>query len=238
LYVGGGILIDKSPSIIGRRFDRIASTYDRLNTILSFSIDKSWRRAAINQLEIRTGEAVLDVATGTGEMALLAACYGGRVTGIDLSMQMLLLAASKARAHRFGAQYSVVQGDALSMPFCDETFNSAIVAFGIRNMENLEGFLDEICRVLNPHGRFSVLEFSIPENYPFRWIYMAYLKYILPVLGGLLSGDYATYRYLRDSIMAFPGPKTLEGIMEKCGFRVVHSESLLGGISHLYLLQK
>ena len=238
MYAGGGILLNKSPSIIGRMFDRIAPTYDRLNTILSFSIDKTWRRAAVNMLEIRTGDTVLDVATGTGEMALLATCHGAKVTGIDLSMQMLLLAASKARTHRLGKQYSVVQGDALSMPFRDKTFNSAIVAFGIRNMDNLEVFLDEICRVLNPHGRFSILEFSIPENYPFRWIYIAYLTYILPVLGGIFSGDYETYRYLRDSVMAFPSPKVLEGIMEGRGFRVIRTRPLFGGIAHLYLLQK
>lgn len=231
-------MLDKSPSIIGGRFDRIASTYDRLNTILSFSIDKSWRRAAIDLLEIRKGDAVLDVATGTGEMALLAASHEGRVTGIDLSRQMLLLAASKARAHRLGDQCSVVQGDALFMPFRNEIFNSAVVAFGIRNMVNLEGFLDEIYGVLNPCGRFSILEFSMPENYLFRRIYLAYLSHILPVLGGILSGDYETYRYLRDSIMAFPDPKVLESIMERRGFHVVRSKSLLGGIAHLYLLQK
>ena len=219
-------------------FDRIAPTYDQLNTILSFSIDKSWRSAAINLLEIHSGDTVLDVATGTGEMALLAACHGGKVTGIDLSLQMLLLAASKARAHPFGAQYSVVQGDALSMPFRNETFNRAVVAFGIRNMDNLEVFLDEIYRVMNPDGRFSILEFSIPENYPCRCIYMIYLTYILPVVGGVLSGDYETYKYLRDSVMAFPAPKALESIMEGRGFRVVQSKSLLGGIAHLYLLQK
>lgn len=219
-------------------FDTIAPTYDRLNTILSFSIDKVWRKKTIQSLEIHSDDLILDIATGTGNLALLAVYREGRVIGIDLSMQMLLRAASKARKHRLGTNYTMVQGDAISMPFRNETFNSAMVAFGIRNMENMEGFLDEIYRVLNPHGRFSILEFSVPERLPFRWIYMAYLKYVVPCIGFLISGDYEAYRYLRDSVMRFPAPKTLEGIMEARGFQIVQSIKLTGGISHLYLVEK
>ena len=231
-------IMDKRPSIIARMFDRIAPTYDRINTILSFSVDRAWRRAAIKFLDINAGDKVLDIATGTGEMALLAAYQGGRITGIDLSRQMLSFAASKVRKKGLSIHYTVVQGDALSMPFRNESFNSAMVAFGIRNMENLEAFLDEMHRVLNPHGRFSVLEFSVPERLIFKWIYLAYLTYLVPVIGGFLSGNYGAYRYLRDSVMGFPAPRVLEGIMEGGGFRVVRSQSLLGGISHLYLIEK
>jgi len=230
--------MDKKPSIIGRMFDRIAPTYDRLNTILSFSVDKAWRKAAINFLEIHAGDKVLDIATGTGEMALLAVLRGGRVIGIDLSSQMLSFAVSKVQKKNLGIHYAVVQGDALSMPFRNESFNSAMVAFGIRNMENLEAFLDEMHRVLSNRGRFSVLEFSVPERWPFRWIYIVYLTYLVPVIGGLFSGNYGAYRYLRDSVMGFPAPMVLEGIMEERGFLVVRSQSLLGGISHLYLIEK
>jgi len=230
--------MDKRPSIIARMFDRIAPTYDRLNTILSFSVDKAWRRAAIKFLEINAGDKVLDIATGTGEMAILAAYRGGRITGIDLSRQMLSFAVSKVRKKNLGIHYTVVQGDALSMPFRNESFNSAMVAFGIRNMENLEAFLDEMHRILSPHGRFSVLEFSVPKRLIFKWIYLAYLTYLVPVIGGLISGNYGAYRYLRDSVMGFPAPRVLEGIMEGGGFRVVRSQSLLGGISHLYLIEK
>jgi demethylmenaquinone methyltransferase / 2-methoxy-6-polyprenyl-1,4-benzoquinol methylase len=231
-------MMDKRPSIIGKMFDRIAPTYDRLNTILSFSIDKAWRRAAVRSLEIRAGDTILDIATGTGDLALLAASHGGRVIGIDLSRQMLSRAVFKARKHCLGTQYIVVQGDALRMPFRDETFNSAMVAFGIRNVDNMETLLKEIHRVLNPHGRFSVLEFSVPENLLFRWIYVVYLKYVLPVIGGFVSGDHETYRYLRDSVIGFPAPEVLEEMMEGRRFRVVRSEPLLGGISHLYLVEK
>jgi demethylmenaquinone methyltransferase/2-methoxy-6-polyprenyl-1,4-benzoquinol methylase len=230
--------MDKRPSIIGRMFDRIAPTYDLLNSILSFSLDKAWRRAAINLLEIRAGDTVLDIATGTGDLAIPAAQGGGNVIGIDLSRQMLLHALGKAEEQGLRTRYSVVQGDALSMPFRDETFNSAMVAFGIRNMNNLEAFLGEIHRVLSVRGRFSVLEFSLPGRSLFRWIYGAYLTYVVPIIGGLISGDYDAYRYLRDSVTGFPVPAALEDIMKRQGFRVVLSRPIFGGISHLYLIEK
>jgi len=230
--------MDKRPSIIRRMFDRIAPTYDLLNTILSFSMDKAWRRAAINLLEIRAGDAVLDIATGTGDLAIPAAMGGGNVIGIDLSRQMLLRALGKAGQQGLRTRYSVVQGDALSMPFRNETFNSAMVAFGIRNMNNLNAFLAEIHRVLSIHGRLSVLEFSLPESSLFRWIYRAYLTYVVPIIGGLISGDYDAYRYLRDSVTGFPIPGALEDIMKAQGFRVVLSRPIFWGISHLYLIKK
>jgi demethylmenaquinone methyltransferase/2-methoxy-6-polyprenyl-1,4-benzoquinol methylase len=230
--------MDKRPSIIGRMFDKIAPTYDLLNSILSFSLDKAWRRAAVNLLEIRAGDRVLDIATGTGDLAIPAADGGGKVVGIDLSRQMLLRALGKAGQHGLRTQYSVVQGDALSMPFRNETFNSAMVAFGIRNMNNLDAFLGEIHRVLSNRGHFSVLEFSLPESSLFRWIYIVYLKYVVPIIGGLISGDYHAYQYLRDSVMGFPVPGALEDIMKKQGFRVVLSRPIFGGISHLYLIEK
>jgi demethylmenaquinone methyltransferase / 2-methoxy-6-polyprenyl-1,4-benzoquinol methylase len=231
-------LMDKRPSIIGRMFDRIAPTYDLLNTILSFSLDKAWRRAAISLLDIRAGDTVLDIATGTGDLALPAAAGGGKVVGIDLSREMLLRALGKACEQDLLALYSVVQGDALSMPFRDETFNAAMVAFGIRNMNNLDAFLAEIHRVLNFRGRFSVLEFSLPESSLFRWVYVAYLTHVVPIIGGLISGDYDAYRYLRDSVTGFPVPGALEDIMKGQGFRVVLSRPIFWGISHMYLIEK
>jgi len=230
--------MDKRPSIIGSMFDRIAPTYDVVNRILSFSLDKAWRRAAVNLLEIRTGDAVLDIATGTGDLAIPAVRRGGNVIGIDLSRQMLLRALRKAQEQALRTRYYVVQSDALSMPFRNETFNSAMVAFGIRNMDNLEAFLAEIHRVLSVNGRFSVLEFSLPESSLFRWIYGAYLTYVVPIIGGLISGDYDAYRYLRDSVTEFPVPRVLEEIMKGQDFRIVRSRSIFGGVSHLFLIEK
>ncbi|HUH66640.1 MAG TPA: ubiquinone/menaquinone biosynthesis methyltransferase [Syntrophales bacterium] len=230
--------MDKRPSVIGRMFDRIAPTYDVVNTVLSLSLDMLWRKKAVDALAITDGDIVLDVATGTGKMAVPAARGGGKVVGIDLSRQMLLHASSRAGTQGFTGLYSVVQGDALLMPFRDNTFGRAMVAFGIRNMNNLNIFLTEINRVLNTGGRFSVLEFSLPECLFFRLMYTVYLKYVVPMVGGLLSGDYDTYKYLRDSIAGFPVPGVLEDMMKRHGFRIVRSSAIMGGISHLYLLQK
>jgi len=230
--------VDKRPSVIGRMFDRIAPTYDLTNRVLSCSLDQLWRRKAIDALAIADGDLILDVATGTGDMAVPAARGGGRVVGIDLSRQMLLHASFKGGTYGLAGRYAVVQGDALVMPFRDDTFSSAMVAFGIRNMHNLEVFLAEMHRVLNKGGRFSVLEFSLPECPFFRWIYAVYLTYVVPCAGGLISGDYDTYGYLRDSIAGFPVPAALEEIMTRQGFRIVRSSAIFGGVSHLYVLQK
>ena len=230
--------MEKKPSIMGRMFDRIAPTYDRLNTILSFSLHKAWRKAAIQALEIRRDDLVLDIASGTGDMALMAMRRGGKVIGIDLSCPMLMHAMAKARKQGFGTEYAAVQGDALTMPFRNDTFKTAMMAFGIRNVQNMEIFLNEIHRVLTPHGRLSILEFSMPERLPFRWPYLVYLTHVMPCIGFLISGDYEAYRYLRDSVKGFPAPEIVEGIMEGRAFRIIQSTKLSGGICHLYLVEK
>jgi demethylmenaquinone methyltransferase / 2-methoxy-6-polyprenyl-1,4-benzoquinol methylase len=231
--------MDKSPSIIGRMFDRIAPDYDSLNTILSLSIDRAWRRTAISSLDIRADEAVLDIATGTGDMAILAfEQHSCKVTGIDLSRQMLVRALIKTRNNPNGSSFHALQGDALFMPFRNESLHKAMMAFGIRNVQDIDGLLKEVHRVLKADGQFCVLEFSLPHFPPFRWIYTAYLSWILPLVGGLISGDFAAYRYLRDSVKGFPLPGAVEMIMEKQGFRVMQSKPLFWGISHLYLVGK
>lgn len=231
--------MDKRPTVIAGMFDRIAPTYDRLNTILSFSFDKGWRREVIRSLGLQPGDRVLDIATGTGDLALLALKQAPcRITGIDLSRQMLVRAAAKAGRKNHGSRYTLVQGNALQLPFPDETFSRAMVGFGIRNMDDVGGLFAEVYRVLKKGGRFSVLEFSVPEHAPFRWIYLLYLLRILPFAGGIVSGDFAAYRYLRDSVLGFPAPHILEGMLEARGLRVVRSRGLFGGIAHLYLVEK
>lgn len=220
-------------------FDRIAPTYDRLNTILSFSFDKSWRKAVIRALDLHPGERVLDIATGTGDMALLALKQAPcRIIGIDLSHQMLVRAAAKADNGNHGGRYRLIQGDAGLMPFPDATFNAAMVGFGIRNMDDIARLFAEVRRILKDGGRFSILEFSVPEHAPFKWFYLLYLLRVLPFVGGLVSGDFPAYRYLRDSVLGFPAPRVLESMMEKHGLRVIRSQALFGGIAHLYLTQK
>jgi demethylmenaquinone methyltransferase/2-methoxy-6-polyprenyl-1,4-benzoquinol methylase len=230
--------MDKRPSLIGRMFDRIAPTYDRLNTMLSFSLHKAWRKVAIQTLEIQRDDLVLDIASGTGDMALMVMRRGGKVIGIDLSCPMLMHAMVKARKQGFGTEYTAIQGDALTMPFRNAAFKTAIVAFGIRNVQNMEMFLNEVHRVLTPHGRLSILEFSMPERLPFRWLYLIYLTHVMPCIGFLISGDYEAYRYLRDSVKGFPAPEIVEGIMQGRAFRIIQSRKLSGGICHLYLVEK
>jgi len=231
--------MDKRPPTIGKMFDRIALHYDRVNTILSLSIDRIWRKTAIRALDIRPGNTILDIASGTGDMALLAlqkhACS---VTGIDLSQQMLRLAKEKARGHGQETCFRVLQGDALAMPFSDNIFHRAMASFGIRNVHDIDSFLREVRRVLRPGGRLAILEFSMPGFRPFRWMYFIYLSWLLPFFGGLISRDFASYRYLRDSIKEFPEPQTLEAMTERQGFRIVASRPLSLGILHLYVLEK
>lgn len=231
--------MNKNPGTIGQMFSRIAHTYDRLNTILSFGIDRRWRKTAIRRLGIRDGEYVLDIATGTGDLAILALqrtkCS---VVGIDLSRDMLKLAVSKAQPHSGGRWYQPAQADALAIPFRSQAFSKAMVAFGVRNMEDPAVFFEEVCRGMKVGGRLAVLEFSVPRNVFFKGIYLIYFTHVLPLIGGVISRDFAAYKYLRDSVLEFPPPNELERMMKDRCLRVVHSTSLFLGIAHLYILEK
>ncbi len=232
------IHIDKSPAIMASMFDRIASAYDLLNFTLSFSMDEQWRKTVISSLNIEKDDKVLDIATGTGDMAIRA-CRTAEctVTGIDISLKMLAIAAQKKSKSACG-RFLITAGDALAMPFQKETFNCAMTAFGIRNMPDLPKFLGEVYRVLKDGGKTAVLELSVPPSVPWRWVYLAYFKVMIPVIGGIVSGDFKAYRYLRDSVMGFPPPPELESLMKKSGFKVIRSSPLLFGIAHIYILKK
>jgi len=159
--------IDKSPAIIASMFDRIASTYDLLNFTLSFSMDERWRKTVISSLNIKDGDKVLDIATGTGDMAARACRTAGcTVTGLDISRRMLDIAAQKNK--NFLRRFLITEGDALAMPFSNETFDHAMTAFGIRNMSDLPTFLGEVFRVLKDGGKMAVLELSVPSHPPWK----------------------------------------------------------------------
>jgi len=232
-------MLDKRPQTIRHMFDRIAPTYDRLNAILSLSIDSWWRRTTVRRLAIQPGDHILDIATGTGDLAACALSHTAcTVVGIDLSYEMLHRAAEKLPQVVAGRQYLPINGDALVMPFPDRLFDKAMVAFGIRNMVDKAGFLDEVHRILKSGGSLGVLEFSLPSNPVIRTIYFLYFRRLLPLIGGLISGDATAYRYLRDSVMTFAPPAELESLMQQRGFAVRHSQALLCGIAHLYILGK
>ncbi|NLK25519.1 MAG: ubiquinone/menaquinone biosynthesis methyltransferase [Euryarchaeota archaeon] len=231
--------IDKRPQTISGLFDNIAVTYDGLNRMMSLSIDLMWRKQGLDRLDIQDGDLVLDVATGTGDMAIQAASRAKcSIVGIDLSQNMMLAAERKWSEQNVQGWYPLVKGDALRMPFLAGTFDKAMVAFGIRNMADIDSFVAEIYRVLRPGGRFAVIELSIPVCRITRPLYLLYLTKILPMIGGLRSGNMAAYEYLRDSILTFPAPEELEQIMEARGFQIIHSIPQTMNICHLYVMEK
>jgi demethylmenaquinone methyltransferase/2-methoxy-6-polyprenyl-1,4-benzoquinol methylase len=231
--------LDKNPDRIEGLFDDITPTYDRLNHLMSMSIDRIWRGQALDCLELKDGELVLDIATGTGDMAIQALTRADcSMIGIDLSRNMLEIAVQKWERKGPGYAFPAVQGNALSMPFREGTFDKAMVAFGIRNVQDVGAFLAEVNRVMKKGGRFAVLELSVPVCRITRPLYLTYLTQILPLIGSMQSGDLAAYRYLSDSILSFPTPEELEKTMASKGFKVLRSISQTQGICHLYVLEK
>ena len=231
--------MDKSAGRIGRMFDDISPTYDLLNHMLSMSIDVKWRERMIAELDPRVKEVVLDIATGTGDMAVLArARTGCSVVGVDLSRNMLQVAVDKWGKRFEGQTYPAIQGDALHLPLRDGSFDKAMVSFGIRNMTDIGGFLDEMRRVLRTEGKLAILEFSVPRYPLVRQAYLAYLTRILPFIGGLQSGNRAAYQYLSASIQRFPSPESMESLFNERGFTVERSLPQTLGICHLYVIRK
>jgi demethylmenaquinone methyltransferase/2-methoxy-6-polyprenyl-1,4-benzoquinol methylase len=231
--------LDKRPTRIGGMFDEITPTYDRLNLIMSASIDRRWRKRTLEELDIHAEDRVLDIATGTGDMALQAiSMQRCDIVGLDLSGNMLRTALDKWREKVDDDPYSVLQGDALRMPFQDGTFDRAMVAFGIRNMADIDQFLSEVNRVLRPGGRLAVVEMSVPRLPVVKELFLFYLTKVMPLVVRMQNGDASSYRYLCDSIITFPAPKALEGMMEARNLRVMRSIELTLGACHIYVLEK
>jgi demethylmenaquinone methyltransferase/2-methoxy-6-polyprenyl-1,4-benzoquinol methylase len=207
-------------------FDRIAPVYDVMNRVMTAGLDQRWRRLAA-QAVVQPGDRVLDSCCGTGDLAIAAAREGGVVTGLDFSERML------ERARRKAPQIDWVSGDALALPFEDAAFDAATVGFGVRNLDDLEGGLRELARVLKPGGRLAVLEITRPRGL-LRPFFRLWFDGVVPVLGKVLPGG-AAYTYLPASVRRFPGPEDLEGLMERAGFRTVQWRTLAGGIVALHV---
>lgn len=214
-------------------FDGVAPRYDFLNHVLSAGVDRDWRRRAVRELACRPGERLLDLCAGTGDLGLTALEREPRlsVTGIDLARAMLVRGQEKSASR----PYMFVQGEAEHLPFPDGTFDTAAVGFGIRNVGSRESTFREVARVLKKGGRFAVLEFSLPPREPLRRLYLAYFQYVLPRLGGWVSGRPDAYRYLPDSVTAFPEPAVLGRELGEAGFDRVRWHLLSGGIAALHL---
>lgn len=219
-------------------FRRVAPRYDFLNRLLSFRRDVRWRRFAARHSGLQPGDKALDVATGTGDLAFdLAKLTGsdGQVVGLDFSGEMLAIAKEKAESNGMASLCTFVQGNALDLPFADDTFAAATIAFGLRNVVDRERGLTEMRRVVRPGGRVLVLEFSQPVWPVFRQLYLFYFKRMLPLIGRLVQGDKDTYQYLPDTVLQFPDQETLAGTMRELGFQNVRYYNLTGGISCLHI---
>ena len=217
-------------------FDAVAPRYDLLNRVLSFGIDRYWRTQAVRLLADEQPTRVLDVATGTADLALKAhrMLHPREVVGVDLSTEMLRYGREKIERKGLSSRISLVQGDAANLPFDDDTFDAALVAFGVRNFENLTAGLRDIGRVLRPGGRLVVLEFSTPRSAPIKPLYAWYSRHVLPRIGGALSPDQGAYEYLPSSVAAFPdGPDFLDRMADS-GYADLLWRPLTFGIASLY----
>ncbi len=220
-------------------FDNIAHKYDFLNHFLSMGIDKIWRRRAIKLLKDIDQPEILDIATGTGDLAIAAMkLKPKRIVGLDLSAEMLKVGEEKIKKKGLDKTISMVEGDSENLPFDDKEFDAAIVAFGVRNFENLNKGLVEINRVLKDGGKFMVLEFSNPSKFPFKQIYQFYSTKILPWWGGILSKDKAAYSYLPESVAAFPEGDAFVAELNKAGFNSLRVWRQTFGIATIYFAQK
>jgi len=224
---------------VRRLFDSIAHRYDLLNHLLSGGIDFYWRRAAIETLVSRKPKRILDVATGTGDFAIAALRLNPiEVTGVDISLSMLEFAKRKLASRNLEGEIRLEPGEAEHLQFPDNSFDAAIVAFGVRNFENLEGGLMEMRRVLKKRGKILVLEFSKPKVFLFKQFYFFYFRNILPLVGRMISKDKEAYRYLPDTVMKFPDGDDFVSILKRVGFSSVTQQPLTFGIATVYSGEK
>jgi len=215
-------------------FDGIAERYDFLNHFLSFGIDTHWRRQAIRELNLRDGETVLDVATGTGDQGFAALKEADvTVVGADFSANMLALAQTKIEKRGLSERFSVQQADAENLPFESDRFDALTISYGIRNVGTIEKALAEFQRVLRPGGRVAILEFSEPQGPLFGRLYRFYFDHILPLMASLFSRKSA-YRYLPESVSHFPPREGFEKMMMEAGFQQVRHRDLTLGITTIY----
>ena len=232
---------DKQPARIAGMFDAIAPRYDLLNRVLSVGLDARWRTHAIRSLALRGGETLLDLCTGTADLAIAAACGvapAGRVVGVDFSGEMLRQGAVKLHARGLDRRIHLVQGDAMRIPLQDASVDGAMVAFGIRNVQEPDVTFGEVMRVLRPGGRFAILEFGLPRVPVVRPAYLFYFRHVLPRIGGLVSGHGSAYTYLPASVGTFPEPAILMSRLRNRGYSDVKAVPLSFGVVYLYSATK
>lgn len=215
-------------------FDTISPKYDLLNRLFSLGIDQGWRRKVIRYVAKEPVERLLDVATGTADLAILAAKKVKHVTGVDISEGMLEIGRKKVAERKLGDRITLQHADSAALPFPDASFDAITVAYGVRNFEDLERGIREMVRVLKPNGRLFVLEFSKPQKTPMKQLFRFYFHRIMPLIGRMVSKDSAAYTYLPQSVDAFPEGADFVRILSNCGLREAKAEPLTGGIATLY----
>jgi demethylmenaquinone methyltransferase/2-methoxy-6-polyprenyl-1,4-benzoquinol methylase len=218
-------------------FDSIAPTYDKLNHILSLNIDRIWRRRVMRIVRRSKAVKIMDVATGTGDLAIAMAKRVDRtqILGVDLSEEMLAVARQKVQKQGLEERIMLEKGDAENLTMvADGSIDAVTVAFGVRNFENMERGLREMWRTLRDGGKLVVLEFSIPKNRFIRWIYAQYSHRIIPRIGSLISKDKRAYVYLPESVDEFPSPERFTEMLHEAGFKSVKRRSQSFGIAHIY----
>jgi len=224
---------------VTKMFDTISKEYDGLNRVISFGIDIKWRKKVVEIVNKQQPDTILDIATGTGDLAInLAKTSASKIIGFDISPGMLEVGKKKITHKQLDHKIEMVLGDSEKMPFDDNSFDAITVAFGIRNFENLEQGLSEILRVLKPNGVFVILETSVPTKTPFKQGYKLYTKGILPLIGKLFSRDKVAYSYLSESASVFPFGEALNNILLKIGF--INAEALPQtlGVATIYTASK
>ena len=227
-------------SQVEQMFDSIAPTYDTLNHRLSWDIDKGWRKKAIRQLAVYKPETMLDIATGTGDFAILSAqmLRPQKLIGADISEGMMEIGRQKVKQLGLQDVISFAKEDCLHLSYEDGTFDAVTAAFGIRNFADLDQGLREMCRVLKPGGHLSIVELTTPLRFPMKQLFKVYSHTILPVYGRIISKDASAYSYLTKTIEAFPQGERMMDILKKAGFRETAFQRLTFGICTLYTATK
>ncbi|MEO8253484.1 MAG: bifunctional demethylmenaquinone methyltransferase/2-methoxy-6-polyprenyl-1,4-benzoquinol methylase UbiE [Flavobacterium sp.] len=224
---------------VAKMFDTISGNYDNLNRVISFGIDVKWRKKVLQIITDTHPKTLLDIATGTGDLAILMTNTSAeKIIGLDISAGMLEVGMKKIAQKNLSNTIEMVLGDSEKIPFEDNYFDGITVAFGVRNFENLEIGLSEILRVLKPNGTFVILETSVPEKTPYKQGYTFYSKNILPIIGKLFSKDNVAYGYLSESAAAFPYGEALNNILRKIGFIDVKAMPQTFGVATIYVASK
>lgn len=231
---------DEKGKLVEQMFDNIAPTYDTLNHRLSWDIDKHWRKKAIAALKRHAPKTILDIATGTGDFALLMAeeMAEAKVTGVDLSEGMMDIARKKTQQRGLQERIVFQKEDCLQLSFPDNTYDAVTAAFGIRNFQDLDKGLREMCRVLKPGGQLSIVELTLPHRFPMKQLFQIYAHTVLPIYGRLISKDKAAYQYLTRTIEAFPQGEEMMGILQRAGFGQCTFQRLTFGICTMYFATK